>query len=181
MPLYTDILSAIKTSLNGYFSPMPVVKLTNDGNPEPTTPYITVDILQDDQIGGTHEGSRTDSNRRLRVAGVYRLRIRFEGIGDSSGLIKDLEFGLNSPILRDRFSKNKLSYSAKTAMRRLPKLRETKWINCLSFDVEFFYSVEDKPLVDTIEHVQIEATYNGAVNDPMENVIDINPYVPPPP
>lgn len=160
MPIYSDVRQAIRkvaiTALSEY--PTTPVIFANSNGTEPAESYIVVNILNIEQQGHRVTSSKLDSTERQSIQVAYEVNVQFSFVGSLSGdMVQSFTQRINNnyKVFED-LKRNKLGVMRKSAIRRAPQKRETKWVECYNQDVVFSYIVMTQDVIDLIEAVVVE-------------------------
>lgn len=164
---YQDFEDSLYTSITTLIPTLPAIFEHGNG-PEEVTPYVTIQVVQLDQVGREQISTLANPDNVL-VVKHYEGWVRFRFIGNqetqlSAGeFASDFNFFMDSPVYQETLLRNKLSLMRKTPLRRVPMLRDTDWYTGFQFDAYFAFAVEAEQIVDTIETVEYTATFNNPV------------------
>lgn len=167
MSIYSDLRDAIRDVAlvaNTDYPTMPVVYSHQNGS-EPAETYMTINILNIDQIGHHSTPALTRANEILDVRVAYEVMVQFSFFGSSAG---DAAHGFtqrinNNPLVFEELSKNKLGIMRKTNLRRNPQKRDTKWVESFNMDITFSYIINTPQRVDVVDIVVLQDEYSGDV------------------
>lgn len=183
MSIYSEVRQALRLGtlkvLDEYF-PTPDAKnkgiiFSHLSGSEPSTPYVVIQIVQVIQQGRTsYSSAATDAEEELTIINHYKISVQFSFIGSTGGdMAYDFNNAVNNNVVMwEAFQKYNLSPVEKTPLRRVPVLRDTKWIEYENLDVVFTYAVKSTQAVDIVEQVVIK--YAEDESDTEETL-----YVPP--
>lgn len=184
MSIYSQVRQALRLGtlvvLNDYF---PSTDAKNKGiiyshtsGTEPTTPYVVIQIVKVDQQGRTSYSTFAgEVDEKLTIVNHYKITAQFSFVGTLAG---DMAYDFynavnNNVVMWEAFQKYNLAPVEKSTLRRVPALRETKWIEYENLDVVFTYAVKTTQSVDIIEHIRL--TYADDENPDTEETL----YIPP--
>ena len=183
MSIYSQVRQALRLGtlvvLNDYF---PTTDAKNKGiiyshtsGTEPTTPYVVIQIVKVNQEGRTSYSSYADEIENLTIVNHYKITAQFSFVGTLAGdMAYDFDNAIiNNTVIREAFQRLNLAPVEKSTLRRVPALRETKWIEYENLDVVFTYAVKTTQAVDIIEHIRI--VYADDQNPDTEETL----YIPP--
>lgn len=179
MSVYSSFEDALYTATKLMF-PTTSVLFSYDNGPEEVTPYITIQVLQLDQIGREEVSGLTNSTREVTVKKVYEGFTSFKFIGDETkhstagDLALDFDFNLETPVVQEALLQNNLAFMRKSRIRRIPVQRDTVWYMMYQLDVYFAFSVAARQTSDTIETVKLVEEFT---NDADITVVTVNPTI----
>lgn len=167
MSIYSTLRPAIRDVAlvaNIDYPTMPVVYSHQNGS-EPAETYMTINILNVDQIGHHSTPALTRANEILDVRVAYEVMVQFSFFGSLAGdAAHDFTQRINNnPLVFEELSKNKLGIMRKTNLRRNPQKRDTKWVESFNMDITFSYIINTPQLVDVVEIVVLQDEYSGDV------------------
>lgn len=171
MSLYSDIRTAVRNlaikALEEYF---PTVATQNAGilfshlnGPEPSTPYVVINIINIEQQGHHSTSTLTNTDRELATQVAYEVMIQFGFCGTTAGEMSQhfTQRINNNPLIFEELHRYKLGFMRKSQIRRIPQKRDTQWVEYFNQDVTFSYVGVTEQLVDTVEAVIFEDILNG--------------------
>lgn len=183
MSIYSEVRQALRKGtlvvLADYF---PTVTAQNSGiifshtsGAEPSTPYVVIQIVKTIQEGRTSYSTYAGAAEKLTIVNHYRITAQFSFIGTTAGdMAYDFDNAIfNNTVMREAFQTLNLVAVEKSNIRRVPALRDTKWIEYENLDVVFTYAVKTTQAVDIIEHIRI--LYADDENPDTEETL----YIPP--
>lgn len=185
MSSYEDLQQGIRnlciTSLVEYFPTQEdqdeLIFFTHDNGPEPSRPYVSINILGVSQQGHKSTSSHLREDQLTLSTQVnYEVTVQFGFSGSTSGLLAQ-EFTQrinNTPTVIDGYKTHKVGVMRKTNIRRIPQKRETLWIDYFNLDVVFSYALVTKESIDYIESAVIEnVTYEDTFRVPESPIPNI--------
>lgn len=151
-----QVESIVLNSLSEY--PTTPVIFSHQSSTEPIKTYCSVNILSFDQIGRTESTTKLDSSSKMQFTAPYEVMIQLSFLGDTASEVAFSSYlRLANAVLNRELSQTyKLSVADKSQLRRIPQLRNTKWVDVLSFDVTFFFIGSFKQTVGVINQVIYE-------------------------
>lgn len=171
MSIYSEVRAAIrKGSLKALEDYFPTSTEQNAGiifshvsGPEPSTPYVVINILGHSQIGHQDQSTLADENEQLSIQVQYEVRAQFSFCGSLAGdMCQTFNQRIrNNVVVWEEFQKNNLQIREKSDPRRAPQKRETQWVEYWNMDVTFAYCVETRQDIDVVEHVIIKDVNSG--------------------
>lgn len=163
MSIYSQVRQALRFGtlvvLKDYF---PTTNAQNAGiifshlsGTEPTIPYVVIQIIKVNQEGRTSYSTSANDTENLTIVNHYRISAQFSFIGTLAG---DMGYDFNNAInnnvvMWEAFQKYNLTPVEKSVLRRVPALRDTKWIEYENLDVVFTYAVKTTQAVDIVEQI----------------------------
>lgn len=169
MAAWQDAEDAIRTSVKLVMT-SPEIYISYQNGPEPETPYCALEVTQLDPVGREEVSSGAELNGSVYEVTIkenYLATAKFSFAGkdttDNHAGDLALEFSqlLTSPAMQIALRKNGLSYQKKGIIRRIPKVRETRWYNTYAIDVVFGFYLERTQQVDIIDNVGMTGTYES--------------------
>lgn len=183
MSIFSEVRTALREGtlvvLNDYF---PTAASKNSGiiyshtnGTEPNKPYVVIQMGSLKQVDRTSYSTFADSQENLTIINHYEIMAQFSFVGSLAG---DMAFDFqnavsNNVVMWEAFQKFNLAPIRKSTLRRVPALRETKWIEYQNLDVTFSYAVKTTQKVDVVEHIRI--VYKDDGNPDTEETL----YIPP--
>lgn len=158
------------------FCEIPIVSeniiFSHPNGTEPSGNYCVINILEDRQKGGVSEATLTKQGEteeiQLLAYTTFRYsKVQFSFIG-SSAYENGLEFENNLNNNRsvvEGYQRKFLAPVNKSSCKRLPKLRETDWIESAVLDCEFSYSVQRYQDIDWVEYIILNGQTFKVVGD----------------
>jgi hypothetical protein len=142
---------------------------------EPNSNYCVINILENRQKGRASESTRTKEGatweqQSLPFTVFYYAKVQFSFIGKDA-LDVGMEFQNNVTNNRqviEAYQYKSLSPVNKTDLKRLPKLRETDWVETTTIDLDFGYSVQRYQDINWIEYIVVNGNTFRIVDDPIE-------------
>lgn len=139
---------------------------------EPQGNYCVIDILENRQKGRVEESTRTKQgetweDQSLGSTVYYYAKVQFTFLG-SDALELGMEFHNalnNNRQVIEAYQRKALAPVNKSDLKRLPKLRETDWVETSVFDLDFGYSVQRYQSVDWVEYVVINGNTYRIIDD----------------
>lgn len=167
MSIYSTLKPAVRNVAlvaNSEYPLIPVIYSHSNGT-EPVETYVSINILDIQQIGHHSTPALTRANEILDVRVAYEVMVQFSFFGSLAG---DAAHSFtqrinNNPQVFEELSKQKLGVMRKTTLRRNPQKRDTKWVEAFNMDVTFSYILNTPQLVDTVEIVVLQDEYSGDV------------------
>lgn len=161
--LEESLYDSCEAVLADYYPDTPII-FTHVNGPEPSNPYIAMQIMFVEQIGRTQTSTRADAvygeggeitHYVLNSQAQYETTVQVSCIGSEAGTLAfDFHHLLNTTVVWEKFQLQNLYPIRKTDIRRSPILRETKWVDRYNFDVTFNFSVSTNQIVDIIEYLK---------------------------
>lgn len=131
------------------------VILANEGGLEPRETYCLVNILarnrnRRSQSAGTSPVSEVS---KIYYTNYYTVQVQVSFIGSDSG---DMMFDFEDSVFSSRqcivfWQENNIGPLNHTGSRRIPQLRETKWIKSYNIDLNLSFAVQSNEVVDWIQ------------------------------
>ena len=160
--LQTGLWNVVAKALSYDFPTMPIIFAYQNGL-EPAESYVTMNLLNNQQIGHSQTGTLTDTQDKIHFAATYEADIQISFFGSKSGdavtaFVQNIN---NNPLVLEEIRKNKMGFMRKTQVRNNPQRRDTKWVDSFNMDVVVNYTVGSEQLVDVVEHVVFELQDDG--------------------
>lgn len=145
---------------------------SHSGGLEPNSDYCVINIIENRQKGRASEATRTKEGatweqQSLPFTVFYYAKVQFSFIGANA-----LEWGMefqnnitNNRQVIEAYQYKSLSPVNKTDLKRLPKLRETDWVETAVFDLDFGYSVQRYQDINWIEYIVINGNTFRIIDD----------------
>lgn len=145
---------------------------SHGGGLEPESNYCVINILENRQKGRASEATRTRQGetylqQMLPFTVFYYAKVQFSFIGKDA-LDIGMEFQNNVTNNRqaiEAYQYKSLSPVNKTDLKRLPKLRETDWVEQTVFDLDFGYSVQRYQDINWIEYIVVNGQTFRIIDD----------------
>lgn len=165
--IYTMLEDAIRNVAlvaNSEYPLIPINFSHNNGT-EPVDSYVSINILDLQQIGHHSTPALTRANEILDVRVVYEALVQFSFFGTQAGNAAHAftQRINNNPLVFEELSKQKLGVMRKSTLRRNPQRRDTTWVEAFNIDVTFSYILNTPQQVDVVEIVILEDEYSGDV------------------
>lgn len=167
MSIYSTLRPAIRNVALVANSEYPLMQInySHSNGTEPVDSYVSINILDIQQIGHHSTPALTRANEVLDIRAVYEVMVQFSFFGSLAG---DAAHSFtqrinNNPLVFEELSKQKLGILRKTTLRRNPQKRDTKWVEAFNMDITFSYIVNTPQLVDVVEIVVLQDEYSGDV------------------
>jgi len=139
---------------------------------EPADNYCVINIIENRQKGRATEASRTRQgatweDQMLGFTVFYYAKVQFSFIGaDALDLGMEFEHNVtNNRQVIEAYQYKSLSPVNKTDLKRLPKLRETDWVESTVLDLDFGYSVQRYQDINWIEYIVINGNTFRIIDD----------------
>lgn len=167
MTVYTQLEDAIRNvaeKANADYPLVPIIFSHSNGT-EPVDTYLSINIIDMQQIGHNSTPALTRENSILDIRVVYEVMVQFSFFGAEAGNVAHsfTQRINNNPIVFEELSKNKLGVMRKTTLRRNPQKRDTQWVEAFNMDVTFSYILNTPQVVETVEIVVLQDEYSGEV------------------
>lgn len=145
---------------------------SHGGGLEPNSDYCVINILKNRQKGRASEATRTRQGetyleQMLPFTVFYYAEVQFSFIGKNA-----LELGMefqnnvtNNRQVIEAYQYKSLSPVNKTDLKRLPKLRETDWVEQAVFDLDFGYSVQRYQDINWVEYIVVNGNTFRIIDD----------------
>lgn len=167
MSIYSTLRPAIRSVAlvaNSEYPTMPTIYSHQNGL-EPAESYLSINILDVQQIGHHSTPALTTATEILDVRVVYEVMVQFSFFGSLAG---DAAHSFtqrinNNPLVFEELSKQKLGIMRKSTLRRAPQKRDTQWIEAFNIDITFNYIVNTAQPVDVVEIVILQEEYSGDI------------------
>lgn len=188
MNIYQDLEDSLYNVVSGLFPTWTIIFALQNG-PEPTTPYLVIDVKRMDAQGREYQSSLVDVDIESNISQIvtlqdYQVKVRFEFVGkyDNNTTLAEmshqLDMSLRTQIGYDLQKINKLSLFSKSEIERFKLKRETDTFMYYQLDVVFAYTMKVTQEFDYIDVVGLTGVYRDAGREPdhtITNVIDIDP------
>lgn len=163
MAIYTRLEDSLVSALSGAFvvagTPL-LVTLSHENGVEPTTDYLSVNIL--DMV---KQGTASKSGMAEFIGGVateyavqsYETLVQLNFYGENSPDYASWfhsQFRANT-VVREGFLRNNLAPRSVSNMRRAPQLREGVWVKSFAVDMRVGWAVQTVQDVDWADFVTI--------------------------
>lgn len=167
MSIYSTLRPALRNIAlfaNSEYPTMPIIYSHSNGT-EPAETYVSINILDIQQIGHHSTPALTTANEVLDTRVFYEVMVQFSFFGSLAG---DASHSFtqrinNNPLIFEQLNRNKLGIMRKSTLRRAPQKRDTKWVEAFNFDVTFNYIINTAQEVDVVEVVILQDEYSGDV------------------
>jgi len=125
---------------------------------EPSTPFVAINVLDIRQVGGKVQSSKMRLDETISFQVPYEIMVQFSFSGSTAGdMAQEFTQNINNNVLViDQYKGRKIGVMRKSNIRRIPQLRDTKWVEYYTQDVTFSYILVTKQAVDVIESVIVE-------------------------
>lgn len=148
------------------------VIFSHGGGLEPNDNYCVINIIENRQKGRASEATRTKQGetweqQSLPFTVFYYAKVQFSFIGKDA-LELGMEFQNNVTNNRqaiEAYQYKSLSPVNKTDLKRLPKLRETDWVETAVIDLDFGYSVQRYQDINWIEYIVVNGNTFRIIDD----------------
>ena len=135
---------------------------SNQNGTEPKGDYCVINILENRQKGRVNESTRTSDGaspeiQQLTSTSFYYAKTQLSFIGNSAyenGLEFESALNNNRQVI-EWYQRKSLNPVNKSSVKRLPKLRETDWIESAVIDFDLGYSVQRYQDIDWVEYITI--------------------------
>jgi hypothetical protein len=157
--VYSDVRKSIRNVALNALSEFtnPVVIFSHENGPEPSVSYVVINILSVIPVGHHITSTLANENEEIIFSVPYEIQVQFSFIGSQSGdMAQSFTQNINNnPITIEETQVQKLGLVRKSAIRRAPQKRDTKWVEYHNMDVTFNYVVITNQLIDVVEGVVI--------------------------
>jgi hypothetical protein len=154
--------------------PIPAANIIFDrtGGLEPNGDYCVINIIKNRQKGRASEATRTRQGetylqQMLPFTVFYYAEVQFSFIGKNA-----LELGMefhnnvsNNRQVIEAYQYKSLSPVNKSDLKRLPKLRETDWVESSVMDLDFGYSVQRYQDINWVEYIVVNGNTFRIIDD----------------
>ncbi len=148
------------------------VIFSHGGGLEPDENYCVINIIQNKQKGRASEATRTRQgdtweDQMLGFTVFYYATVQFSFLGkDALDLGMEFQHNVtNNRQVIEAYQYKSLSPVNKTDLKRLPKLRETDWVETTVLDLDFGYSVQRYQDINWIEYIVINGNTFRIIDD----------------
>lgn len=147
---------------------------SHENGTEPTGDYCVINIIENRQKGRASEATRTKQKdggtweeQMLPFTVFYYAKVQFSFIGRNAlGLGLEFEHNVtNNRQAIEAYQYKSLSPVNKTDLKRLPKLRETDYVETAVLDLDFGYSVQRYQDVNWVEYIIVNGNKFRIVDD----------------
>lgn len=157
--LYVNFEDKLYEALAEFF-PNTVVVHAYENQPETKTPYIVINVLSLDPIGGEYTAGLTDENSNLATIqnfeGLVRLEFHGKDASVSGNLAQHFVSTVRHPNKNYLFGSRKISVMRLGQPKKISKKRDTQFYTSYVVDVFFAYSTAYSEEVATVESVVID-------------------------
>jgi len=169
LSVYDDLGTRVQRALTatltrlGYTNPLVIYKYQNA--PEPNKSFVAIHILRNSSVGrsskavflqdvvGNEDVGRHYSQQHYKAL----LQLSFVGV-ESGDMSFDLKTALASGIATgEDFLKEGVSLLSHSDVRASPQLRETRWVDSFTLDLDLGFSVQHTEDLNWVEYI----TLNG--------------------
>lgn len=148
------------------------VIFSHNGGLEPDGNYCVINIIDNKQSGRASEATYTKQgatweDQSLAFTVFYYAKVQFSFIGKDA-LDIGMEFHHNVTNNRqaiEAYQYKALSPVNKTDLKRLPKLRETDWVETAVLDIDFGYSVQRYQDINWVEYIVVNGETFRIIDD----------------
>lgn len=137
------------------------IVFANQGGTEPKETYCLLNIIEQSRVGRVQEtvGSPMHLESENWYTNYYTLSVQVSFIGSQSG---DVMFDFADSVFSSRqciefWQKRYLGPLTHSSVRRIPQLRDTKWVENYNIDLKLSCAVQSHETIDWIEYF----TYSG--------------------
>lgn len=171
--MWSSVEDALYNVIAPQISPATTIIAYSNGF-ENVTPYCFIDMIIDEQVGREETSGALSEDGKLYITEHYIARVRLIFVGkdtDSNhggNMAKQVMKYLTTPQGLQDLETNGLSLLNKTSIKKVPKLRETSWYDSYVADITVAYQIVDTQTFDSIESVDVTATYvegNNTITD----------------
>lgn len=148
------------------------VIFSHGGGTEPSGNYCVINILENRQKGRAEEATRTRQGetrdeQSLASTVYYYAKVQFTFLGkDAAELGTEFHHNLNNNRqVIEWYQRASLAPVNKSDLKRLPKLRETDWVETAVVDLDFAYSVQRYQDIDWVEYFILNGITYKITND----------------
>lgn len=130
----------------------------NEGGLEPKNTYCVISILSRERQGRTQESTYLTEDEFMWRTEFFKIYIQLTFIGNSSADIS-WNFDDSFPASRtyiEEFQKRNLGFIKKSALRRSPQPRETKWVDSWNVDLELSFAIQSRQTMDWVEYITLD-------------------------
>lgn len=165
---YTNLRADIYQWVAAVNSPSLVIWNYQNGT-EPSSPYIGLHVLAQDQVGREEYSSYADETSTtdvydIKIRAIYEVTLQVNFYGSTAGdLSQKFYHNINSPYYWETLDKHNLSIMRKTSVRNIPQLRDTKWVDGFSFDLTLSYAYDSRQVIDVIDKVIVVNESTGEI------------------
>ncbi len=139
------------------------VVLANEGGLEPKGSYALINIIDRQRVGRVDESTGSPRNQESinTYSNYYTLSIQISFVGSESGdVMGDFEDSVfSSRRCIEYWQMHKLGPLSQSGSRRVPQLRETKWVKAYNIDLNLSFAIQSRETIDWIEFFTYEDTY----------------------
>lgn len=158
--------SSLEDLLFDNFSPLfPAQKFFfyQEGVTEPKGTYCSCEIIEFDMLGqeaNTAVGVQSEDPLepevyRTSVTRHYRIQVRFRTVGDEAEeFIERIENLITETVSREFLSYNGLGVLRKNNIQRTPMRRDTQYVKCFTYVVEFSAYTQHQYETDVVENIE---------------------------
>jgi len=176
MSVYDSLGSKVQRALTatftrlGYVSPLVIYKYQNA--PEPNKSFVAIHILRNSSVGrstkaiflqdvvGNEDVGRHYAQQHYKAL----LQLSFVGV-ESGDMAFDLKTALASSIATgEDFLKEDISVLDHSDVRANPQLRETRWVDGFTLDMDLGFSVQHTEDLNWVEFITINGVQIPAVD-----------------
>lgn len=141
--IHSQLMQSLITSTKSIFPDNKVIR-AQQGGKEPTNPYVVIQVIRDEQIGGAYIDTLLSSTNTISTTVMYEALVQFSFISKDSevagNMAKQFNQYMNTPATREVFRVNKLSKKQSSPIRNVASLREGEWVEHYNVDVSFNYA-----------------------------------------
>ena len=158
MNLYEQLESSLY-DVTSRLVPATTVIFSHEGGEEPRGTYISVNVLDNNRVGREYDSFDTQGADPTMSSRTEReVLVRFLFIGQDAGdKAYEMEAKLHNEATRFILYPNNLAVMRISEVRRVPELRDTKWIPYFVLDITFSYATTIDMDIDTIEYISWES------------------------
>lgn len=175
----SQLFTSLMLSTKSLFPNNKVIR-AQTGGAEPQDPYVSLRIIRDRQLGLANIPTLLSNTNQTKIQVNWEALVQFTFTSideeDAFDLAKTFVQYLNTPLTREIFRSNKLSWSTVSPIRNVNYVRESVWTQHYNVDVTFYYAATTLQTIVPIEVVEMTDLISGEVYTvPPDVIIDHTP------
>jgi hypothetical protein len=152
--------NALQSIIKPHLGAVSIFAPTNQNMPEQTLLYATYDLLTINHIGRVQRDVIDEDGDR-KFYEHYEVVFRIIAYGQNAIVtLQNLSLALSKETVTNALAEANLSYSTKTAVRRLPEVISSRWEERAQINVTFFTLDEGTENIGFVDNATITGDYD---------------------
>jgi hypothetical protein len=156
---YTDLKTSLYNSYSQVVKDIPIIFAYQNGT-QPKTTFMSLDIISWEAKGKTYASTHVIDERQT-LSQVYEVRVRVEIHNPSEedeapNKAHQLDADYEGWLFNETVKVNNLSYMRRGSMKRVPKIRDTKWYMSFQQDVYFAFQFNNNIHTPAVNYILLE-------------------------